>query len=61
MQTRVSKLISEIKVVDPDVTMNSKFVIDGEVWEIDRWPLEGPVSRAHFDAWYLKCVGKVLQ
>jgi hypothetical protein len=58
-QSEVSRILRVIKE-DKSVTAN-KFVIDGKIWEIDRWPLEGAVTREYFHTWCLKFAGDVIQ
>jgi hypothetical protein len=58
-QSEVSRILRVIKE-DKSVTAN-KFVIDGQIWEIDRWPREGAPTREYFHAWCLKFAGDVIQ
>jgi hypothetical protein len=36
-----------------------RFVIDGELWELDRWALEGAIGPEHFRAWKLVNKGPI--
>jgi hypothetical protein len=65
LQTRVAEMqkeVSEIltRVMEPPYT-DIKFVVDGVLWEVDRWPRESiPKTRDYFSAWCLKNRGKVI-
>ena len=36
-----------------------RFVIDGELWELDRWEPQGAIGREHFLAWKLLNKGPI--
>jgi hypothetical protein len=51
---RISDVLRKIKKDHITSVMGIKFIIDGELWEVDRWDLE------QFNSWCLKCRGEVL-
>jgi hypothetical protein len=57
MQAKVSKILYGIT----DKITERKFVVDGKIWELDRWPREGAPTKAYFHAWRLKFAGTVAQ
>ena len=60
MQTEVSETIEAI-IAPPHSGTGTKYVIDGELWEVNRWPLEGAPTREYFKAWCLKNRGKIAE
>jgi hypothetical protein len=59
MQKEVSKILDEIIEKSVQHT-DTKFVLDGVLWEVGRWPGEGTPTGDYFSAWCLKNRGKVI-
>jgi hypothetical protein len=54
---RLDALRQESEKVGKDKHL--RFVIDGELWELDRWALEGAIRAEHFRAWKLVNKGPI--
>jgi hypothetical protein len=60
-EIRVSKRLDALRQESEKVGKDKhlRFVIDGELWELDRWALEGAIRAEHFRAWKLVNKGPI--
>jgi hypothetical protein len=57
----VSKLLDGVMKGNKEMTLGSRIVLDGVLWEITRWPYAGAPRKDDFFAWKLSNKGKVVQ
>lgn len=57
----VSELLDGVMKANKEITLGSRIVLDGVLWEITRWPYPGSPRNENFSAWRLGNKGKVMQ
>jgi hypothetical protein len=58
----VSNILDKVIIQEKGrLTLGSRIVLNGELWEITRWPWAGAANDKEIKTWCLKSKGKVLQ